>query len=54
MALCAPEIIAVLFGSQWDTAVPVLQVLAAGTAFHACNSINVAAIRALGLGKRGE
>ena len=48
MALCAPEIIAVLFGRQWDAAAPVLQILAAGTAFHACNVINIPAIRALG------
>ena len=48
MALCAPEIIAVLFGPQWDAAVPVLQVMAAGTVFHACNVINVPPIRALG------
>ena len=48
MVLCAPEIIAVLFGPQWDAAVPVLQILAAGTAFHACNVINIPAIRALG------
>ena len=48
MATCAPEIIAVLFGRQWDAAVPVLEILAVGIAFHACNVINVPAIRALG------
>ena len=48
MALCAPEIVAVLFGPQWDAAVPVLQILAAGAAFHTCNIINIPAIRALG------
>ena len=48
MALCAPEIIAVLFGQQWDAAVPILQILAAGTAFHACNLVNIPAVRALG------
>ena len=48
MVLCAPEIIAVLFGRQWDAAVPVLEILAACTAFHACNVIDVTAIRALG------
>ena len=46
--LCAPEIIAVLFGPQWDAAVPVLRILAAGTVFHACNIIDVTTIRALG------
>ena len=48
MVLCAPEIIAVVFGRQWDAAVPVLQILAAGTVFHACNIIDVTTIRALG------
>ena len=33
MALCAPEIVAVLLGPQWDAAVPVLRILAAGAAF---------------------
>ena len=48
LALCAPELVAVLFGSQWDAAVPILQILAAGIAFHVGNSINTPAIRALG------
>ena len=47
-ALCAPDIIAVLLGPQWDAAVPVLRILAAGAAFQACNVIDVTAIRALG------
>ena len=48
MALCAPEIVAVLLGPQWDAAVPVLRILAAGAAFQACNAVDVTAIRALG------
>ena len=48
MAICAPEIIAVLFGRQWNAAVPVLQVLAAGIVFHVCNVINIPTMRALG------
>ena len=48
LALCAPEIVAVLFGAQWGAAVPVLQVLAAGIAFHVCDIVNISAIRALG------
>ena len=48
MVLCAPQIVAVVFGPQWDAAAPVLQILAAGTAFHACNVVNTPAIHALG------
>ena len=47
-AICAPEIVAVLLGGQWDAAVPILQILAAGIVFHVCNRINMPAIRALG------
>ena len=48
LVLCAPEIIAVLFGRQWGAAVPVLEILAAGTVFRVCNIIDVTVIRALG------
>ena len=48
MVLCAPEIVAVLFGPQWDAAAPVLRILATGAAFHACNTVNTPAIHALG------
>ena len=48
MLLCAPEIVAVLFGEQWDAVIPVLKILAAATVFHSCNIIDVTAIRALG------
>lgn len=48
MAVCAPEIVTVLFGPQWDAAAPILRILAAGLVFHACNIVTVPAIRALG------
>lgn len=47
MAMCAPEIVAVLFGKQWDAAIPILQVLAVGVVFHVCNIFNTPTIRAL-------
>ena len=48
MMICAPEIIAVLLGGQWDAAVPILQILAAGIIFHVCNIINLPVTRAMG------
>ena len=48
MAVCAPEIIAVLLGGQWDAAIPILQILAAGTIFQVCNIVNIPVTRALG------
>lgn len=48
MALSAPEIVAVVLGGQWDGAVSILRILAVGSAFHACNTLSVPSIRALG------
>ena len=48
MVVLAPEIVAVVLGGQWDDAVPVLQVLAAGVVFQVYDSLNVPCIRALG------
>lgn len=46
-AICAPEIIGLLLGKQWDAAVPILQILATGIVFHVCNLVNLPAVRAL-------
>lgn len=46
--LCAPEIVAVVLGGQWDETVPVLRILAIGIPFQTIGILNVAAIRASG------
>jgi len=48
MFMSAPEIVAVVLGGQWDTAVPVLQVLALAVPFQTCGVLNVAAVRVSG------
>lgn len=46
--LCAPGIVAVVLGGQWDEAAPVLRILAIGIPFQTIGILNVAAIRASG------
>ena len=46
--LCAPEIVAVVLGGQWDETVPVLRILALGIPFQTIGILNVATIRASG------
>ena len=41
LAVSAPEIVSVILGAQWDAAVPVLQVLAAGAAFRVGGLLNM-------------
>ena len=48
MMVCAPEIVAVVLGGQWDTTVLVLQILALAIPFQTCGILNVATVRALG------
>ena len=48
----APEIVGVLLGSQWVRSIPVLQLLAIAIPFQTLNSLNIAALRALGLVRR--
>ena len=47
-ALAAPEIVAVVLGGQWETAAPVLAVLAPAGALHACGAMNDSVVRAMG------
>lgn len=46
--LCAPEIVAVVLGEQWDETVPVLRIFAIGIPFQTIGILNVATIRASG------
>ena len=48
MMVCAPEIVAAVLGGQWETTVPVLQILALAVPFQTCGILNVAAVRASG------
>ena len=46
--MCAPEIVSVILGGQWDPVVVVLRILAVAVLFQMCDILNVAAIGALG------
>ena len=46
--LCAPGIVAVVLGRQWDETIPVLRILALGIPFQTIGILNVAALRASG------
>ena len=48
LAVCAAEIVAVVLGGQWQAAVPVLEILAIGTAFRIGASLNAPLGRAMG------
>ena len=52
LAVSAPEIVSVILGAQWDAAVPVLQVLAAGAAFRVGGLLNMPVTRAMGALRR--
>ena len=52
LAVSAPEIVAVVLGAQWDAAVAVLQVLAAGAAFRFGGLLNTPVTRAMGALRR--
>ena len=45
---CAPEIVSVILGGQWDPVVVLLQILAFAVLFQMCDILNFAAIGALG------
>ena len=48
IAVCAPEIVAVVLGPQWDGAVPALRILALTGALQPLNALHVPVIRAMG------
>ena len=48
LGICAPEIVALILGAQWNAVVPVLQVLAVGTAFRLTGIFNSSVTRAMG------
>ena len=49
LAVCAGEVVAVVLGAQWTAAVPVLQILAIGTAFRIGAILNAPLARAMGV-----
>ena len=48
LAVCAPEIVAVVLGAQWDAAIPVVRILAVGTVFRIGGIVNGPVTRAMG------
>ena len=48
LAVCAPEIVAVVLGARWDGAVPALRILALAGAVQALGALHVSVIRAMG------
>ena len=46
--MCAPEIVSVILGGQWDPVILLLQILAFAVLFQMCDILNLAAIGALG------
>ena len=46
--ICAPEIVSVILGGQWNPVVVILQILAFAVLFQMCDILNLAAIGALG------
>ena len=52
LAVCAPEVVAVVLGPQWDAAVPVLQILGAGSALRIAGILNLPFMRAMGALRR--
>ena len=48
LIVCAPEIVSVILGGQWDPVVVLLQILAFGILFQMCDILNFAVIGALG------
>ena len=52
LAVSAPEIVAVVLGAQWDPAVPVLQILAAGAPLRIGGLLNTPVTRAMGALRR--
>ena len=52
LAVSAPEIVALVLGAQWEAAVPVLQVLAAGAVFRIGGLLNMPVTRAMGALRR--
>ena len=46
--VCAPEIVSVILGGQWDPVVVLLRILAFAVLFQMCDIMNLAAIGALG------
>ncbi len=52
LGVCAPEIVTLILGAQWDAVVPVLQILAVGTAFRLAGILNTPVTRAMGALKR--
>ena len=46
--VCAPEIVSVILGGQWDPVVVLLQILAFAVLFQMCDILNIAVIGALG------
>ena len=52
LAVSAPEIVALVLGAQWDAAVPVLQILAAGAPLRIGGLLNTPVTRAMGALRR--
>ena len=52
LTVCAPEIVALVLGGQWGAAVPVLGILAVGTAFRIVGILNTPVTRAMGALRR--
>ena len=48
IAVCAPEIVAVLLGARWEGAVPALRILALAGVLQAFHALHVSVIRAMG------
>ena len=48
LAVCAPEIVAVVLGARWEGAVPALRIVALAGALPALGALHVSVIRALG------
>ena len=44
----APEMVAIVLGSQWQAVVPTVQILAVALPFQICSGLNVPPVRALG------
>ena len=52
IAVCAPEIVAVVLGAQWDAAARVLEVLSLAAGLRACDAASASVVRASGAAGR--
>ena len=49
LAVCAPEIVALVLGAQWDAAVPAVRILAVGAVAGICGLVNMPVASAMGM-----